>query len=183
MEKKWVELFQGMMNSEIPFDGSGYILATHFKDSSNYTIFEIIAFKNVKNFIGSEEGVTFYSDGYKIFFLYEPVTYRLRFMEPYLRETGDSIPQRWKELYNMELPSHDRLFISKEPYMSYGSFTIGKPDSGNFVYYFFDYEETRKNMEHFLGKLLVEDLKIPRTVLPQIFEYMNKNLDEFNKSR
>lgn len=179
MEKKWVELFQGIAKSEIPFDGTGFILATHFDTQSNYTRIEIIAFKNVKNFVHSGDGITFYSDGFKIFLLYEPVTYRFRFMEPYLRDAKDSIPLRLKELHVMELPNHDRLFVSRQPYMSYGSFNIEKPDTGNFVYYFFDGPELENNLFHFTGKILIDDLKFPRTQVPQVTALIKENLDNF----
>ncbi len=181
MEKRWVELFEGMVKSEIPFDGTGYILATHFRENSNYTTIEIIAFKNVKNFIQGEDDITFYSDGYKIFILYEPISYRFRFQEPFLRESHDSIPLRWKELHTVEMPNHDRVFVSREPYMSYGSFNVEKPDSGNFVFYFYHNEKTIQSMDHFLGKILTDDLKIPKSKVPEVLEHIHTNLENFQK--
>jgi hypothetical protein len=179
MAKKWIELFEGLMKGEIPFDGTGYILSTHFQQSSPYTVFEIIAFRNIKQFIQEDQGVTFYSDGYKVYLLYEPVTYRFRFQEPYLREKDDSIPMRWNELETFDLPSKDRVIVSKEPYASMGSFYISQPGKGNYVYYFYELENIQENLDFFLTKLMNEELKVPRSKMHEILELVHKNLEYF----
>ena len=179
MEKKWVELFQGLMNDAIPFDGTGFIMLGQFDKRSDYTKIETIAFRNVKKFSMTDDGVTFYSDGYKIFLLYEPPTYRFRFQEPFLRSDGDNIPLRFNELHNIQLSNHARLYISKEPYMSFGTFNVARPESGNFVYYFYDNGHAEKNLQDFLGQVLRDDLRVPRSLLPQVFEPFLYNLQQF----
>ena len=109
MALKWIDLFEGLMQEKIPFEENGYILkATFDHESSNYAVMELIAFKNVKNVAISESGVTFYSDGYKIFVAYEPVGYRFRYQEPYLRDGIYQFPARFNEVETIELPKHDK---------------------------------------------------------------------------
>lgn len=171
------------MKGIIPFDGTGFIMSSHFSNTSNYTIIEIIAFENIKQFIQENEGVIFYSDGYKIFFLYEPVNYRFRFQEPYLREQGDSIPLRWNELEILEMPNHDRLLITREPYSSMGTFYVSRPASGNFTYYFYDQDQNAsETMGKVLSKVLNEELKTPRSKMPEVLKVFEKNLDFFRKN-
>ncbi len=182
MEIKWIDLFTGLMKGEIPFDGTGYIITANFQPTSTYSIFEIIAFKNIKQFIQADEGVTFYSDGYKIFVLYEPVAYRFRFQEPYLREKTDAIPLRWNELEAFEMPNKDRIHVSKEPYASMGSFYIDRPSQGNLVYYFYERPDLRDNMDQFMTRLMNEELKVPRSKMKDITDLIHTNLDQFSRT-
>lgn len=168
------------MNDAIPFDGTGFIMMAHFDKRSEYTKIETVAFKNVKKFIMTDEGVTFYSDGYKIYILYEPPTYRFRFQEPFLRAEGDNIPLRFNELHTISLSNHARLYVSREPYMSYGTFNVDKPASGNFVYYFYDNGNAQKNLEEFLSRILKDDLRVPRSLHSQIITPFVENLKRFH---
>jgi hypothetical protein len=176
---KWIELFEGLSQERIPFDGTGFVLNAQFGRDSNYTRLEIIGFKNIKNFIMSDTSVTFQSDGYKVFVVFEPVTYQKRFMEPFLRDGVEHIPLRWNELNMIELPRHDRLYVSKTPFLSFGSFTIERPEEGNFVFYFFENEEVQANINHFIGQVLKEDLKVPGTSVREIQGFVAENLKKF----
>ncbi len=182
MALKWTELFEGLQKDIIPFDGTGYILAAHFDPYSQYTRIETIAFKNLKKFEPNENGITFYSDGFKIYIMYEPATYQFRFQEPYLRQDGESIPLRFSELEKIELPNHAKVFISREPNMSFGSFNIERPSTGNFVYFFYDDNGSAgPNLNVFLTKVLQDDLRVPRTILTQILSVFNENLKKFQR--
>lgn len=182
MQKRWTELFQGLMKGDIPFDNEGYILSARFDDTSNYAIIEVIGFQNVKNIAQTPGGVTFHSDGYKIYIMYEPVTYQYRFQEPYLRDAHAQIPLRFNELDVIELPRHDKIFISKEPFVSHGSFNVEKPSSGNFVYYFYHSERIDDNLVYFIQNVMSEDLRVPKSILRELEKYLHKNLTVFHTS-
>lgn len=179
---QWIELFDGLMKGSIPFGGGGYVCYVHFANQSNYAIIEVIGFRNVKNIFRSESGVNFQSDGYKIYILYEPLAYSRKHVEPYLREDHERIPLRWNELHIVNLPRRDRVFLSREPYVSHGSFNVEAPEQGSFVYYIFDNDKVHKNLETFVFKVLEDDLKIGKASLETIRARLHENLVHFQDS-
>lgn len=177
---KWIDLFEGLMKEQIPFEENGYIIkATFDNEASNYAVLELIAFKNVKNVAMSDTNVTFYSDGYKVFVAYEPVTYRFRYQEPYLRDGIYQFPARFNEIETIEMPKHDKIFISKQPYMSQGSFNVERPSSGDLTYYIYNNAKVEEHIFQFINSILVDDLRITKSVMPQVNEYIKKNLEYF----
>ena len=182
MSRKLIELFEGLMQGAIPFDGGGYVFSVRFHQDSNYTIFEIISYKNVKNIIHGESSTTFQSDGYKTFLVYEPLTFPMRHMEPYLREDDEKIPMRWNEVETFELNNRDRVFMSLEPYVSNGSFTVERPAAGSFVYYIYEHPDMDETAERLLEKILRDDFKITRTYLERIKSRLQANLAHFHKA-
>jgi len=181
MQKKWIELFDGLMKGTIPFEEEGYIVVTRFDQFSPYAVMELISFKNVKNIQNTDTGVTFHSDGFKTFIVFEPLNYQHRYMEPYLRDGIAQVPLRFNECVIIDLPRRDRIIMSKDPYTSYGSFTIDRPEQGNFVYYIFGVSGVDDIICHFIGSVLNEDLKVPKSVLPQIFTVIKHNLSKFHE--
>lgn len=182
MTAKWIDLFQGLMQEKIPFGSGGYIVNVRFSDESNYTIFETIGFKNVKNIYQSDDSVTFQSDGYKIYFLFEPRTYPRKHLEPYLRDDKEMIPLRWNELHTIKTPRKDLIYISKEPYISHGSFNIEIPAEGRFVYYLFESEQINENACEFISKVLSKDFQLSRLIIDDILVHYNKNLEFFDSA-
>jgi hypothetical protein len=178
---KWIELFKGLSEGLIPFEEEGYIIVTRFDKKSPYTLMELISFKNVKNIQPTTTGVTFHSDGFKTYLIYEPNNYQYRFQEPYLREGAFQAPMRFNETIIIDLPKRDRIILSKEPYTSYGSFTVERPEEGNFVYYIYgkDPKQGEENIFNFIGQILNKDLSVPRSYLPKIFEIIKNNLSKF----
>jgi hypothetical protein len=184
MAQRWMDLFQGLQKGQIDFDHGGLIVSARFHNSSDYAIFETVAFDHVKNIIYTGgEAVTFQSDGYRVFLVFEPRSYPRSFQEPYLRDPGEQIPLRWNELEVVELPNRNRILISKEPYISYGSFTIEAPAEGNFAYYIFDNEgQLEKNTEEFINRVLKEDFEVPTKSRAEVMEHFGRNLTIFRKS-
>lgn len=182
MPKKWIELFDGLMKGSIPFEQDGYIIVTRFDSTSPYAVIELIAFKNVKNIQGTDIGVTFHSDGYKTFVVFEPMTYQYRYMEPYLREGAAHVPLRFNETVIVDLPRRDRVIMSKEPYVSQGSFTVERPEHGHVVYYVFAQPDVDNVICQFVGDILNRDLNVPKSSLPEIFAVIKDNLGKFHKS-
>lgn len=181
MSKKWIELFDGLMKGDVPFDQEGYIIVTRFDTNSKYAVIEIVAFKNVKNIVGTDIGVTFHSDGFKTYVVFEPMNYQYRYMEPYLRDGAAHVPLRFNETNITDLPKRDRVFTSKEPYMSQGSFTIERPEEGNLVYYVFGGPDVDDVICQFAGTILNKDLGVPKSSLPGIFALIKDNLSKFHK--
>lgn len=179
--KKWIELFRGLQEGIIPFEEEGYIVVAKFDKKSTYTTLELISFKNVKNIQPTTTGITFHSDGFKTYLIYEPNNYQYRFQEPYLREGFAQVPMRFNECIIIDLPKKDRIIVSKEPYTSFGNFTIEHPEEGNFVYYIYsnDGKKGEENILNFFGNILSKDLSIPRSILPQVYEILKSNLAKF----
>jgi hypothetical protein len=182
MKSNFIELFEGLSTGAIPFDGKGYIINTGFDPRSAYTKMEIIAFKNVKNILSGESSVTFHSDGWKIYIVFEPSTYQYRFQEPFLREGKAHVPMRWNELDIVELSTKDRVFVSHEPFMSFGAFTVDRPEQGDFVYYFFETEKLLSTIDNFLSNILHKDCRVPKSSIPEILGHVHRNLEVFNKA-
>ena len=180
-EKTWIELFEGLVKSEIQLGGGGYIFNAHLHGKHNYAIFEIIGFENVKQIISGENSVTFQSDGYKIFIVFESRNFPTKYVEPYLRQEGEKVPLRWNETEILELPNRDRIFISKAPYISYGTFTVEAPETGSFVYYFYNNSAADKNILSFIKDVLREDFKVPKKNAEVALIQILKNLEVFHK--
>ncbi len=179
--QRWIELFKGLQEGIIPFEEEGYIIVTKFDNKSTYTLIELISFKNVKNIQPTTTGVTFHSDGFKTYIIFEPNSYQFRFQEPYLREGFMQAPIRFNESVIIDLPKRDRIILSKEPYTSYGNFTVEKPEEGNFVFYIYSNEGKtgEENILSFIGEILNKDLGVPKSILPKVFEIIKQNLSKF----
>ena len=181
---RWIGLFQGLQRGDVDFGNGGLVISTRFHNTSNYAIFETVAFDKIKNIVyGGGDTVTFQSDGYRIFMVYEPRTYPRSFQEPYLREPDQAIPLRWNELSIVELPNRNRILISKEPYISYGSFTIEQPVDGNFAFYIFDHggDSMEQNATTFVDRVLKEDFEVPTKTRAAVLEKFQGNLHIFRR--
>lgn len=184
MAMRWIGLFQGLKRGDIDFGNGGLVVSARFHNQSNYAIFETVAFDNIKNIAyGGGEAVTFQSDGYRVFMIYEPRSYPKSFQEPYLRDPDQAIPLRWNELDKVELPNRNQVFISKEPYISYGSFTVEAPAEGDFAFYIFDHggDSLERNTSEFLDRVLKEDFEVPTKSRAQIMELLAANLAIFRR--
>jgi len=176
-------LFKALMEGRVPEDGSGRIFIARFHTDSNYAIFEIIAYSGARQILKSDDGVTMKTDGYKIYIVYEPRTYPLRHMEPYLREENEKIPLRWDDLETVTLAGHDRVFITKQPYISMGSFNVEAPAEGNFVEYFFENQGTDEALCKFLKEILSDDFQVERKNIAPIIDIVKKNLEFFHREK
>ena len=97
MQAKALDLFQAYGSNQLPKDG-GFIVSSFLDDTSTYSKFEVIAYNAVKSLYFSDDGLTFQSEGNKLFVLVEPSTYPKKFIEPFRRHKAESIPQRFSEL-------------------------------------------------------------------------------------
>jgi hypothetical protein len=184
MAMRWISLFQGLKRGDIDFGNGGLVISARFHNLSNYAIFETVAFDNIKNIAyGGGDDVTFQSDGYRVFMIYEPRSYSKSFQEPYLRDPDQAIPLRWNELDKIELPNRNQVFVSKQPYISYGSFTVEAPADGDFAFYIFDTggDTMERNATEFVDRVLKEDFEVPTKSRGAIVQLFAANLAIFRR--
>ena len=97
MQAKALELFKAYADGQLPSDG-GYIVSSFLDESSSYARYEVVAYNGVKAIYMTEEGLTFQTDGNKLYVLSEPASYAQKHLEPFRRVVKDQIPHRFSEL-------------------------------------------------------------------------------------
>lgn len=153
---KGTTLFKAYINNSIPSDG-GFIISAFFNSDSIYSIYEVTAYKNVKDIYETAEGLTFKTDGSRTHILTEPPTYARRYEEPVHRETGKSIPYRFDDLTILTGQKQEKIMIPKEPLMLYTSFTILKAQGDNFSFIFHPTEDVYTAIRKFIADSLYND--------------------------
>ena len=161
MAIKALDLFQAYGQGKLPKDG-GYIVSSFLSETSTYSIFEVVAYKTVKNLYLSNEGLTFQSDGNKLFVLVEPPTYPKKYIEPFRRDTTEKISHRFSELVIYTAKDQSKIMVSKEPIYTYGSFTILKPSGVNFSFIFYMRDDVMDSLKLFFERTLSEEAKIAK---------------------
>jgi hypothetical protein len=153
---KGTALFKAYMNNTIPSNG-GFIICSFFDSDSIYSIYEVTAYKNVKDIYQTAEGLTFKTDGSRTHLLVEPPTYARRYEEPVHREAGKSIPYRFDDLTIITGQKQEKIMIPKEPLMLYTSFTILKTQGENFAFLFYPTEDVYMAIRKFMADSLYND--------------------------
>jgi len=153
MQPKALDLFQAYSSDSLPRDG-GYIVSSFFDSTSAYSIYEIVSYNSVKSIHSTSEGLTFQSDGLKLFILVEPPSYSKKNVEPFRRDSKEQIPHRFNELKKFTAKDQTTVYVSKEPQQSFGSFTVLKPTNINFALVFFKQDDLLETMEMFFTKTL-----------------------------
>lgn len=161
MAAKALDLFHAYQENTLPRDG-GYIVSSFFDGSSTYSRYEVVSYSGVKNIFLTEEGLTFQSDGKKLFILVEPATYPRKQLEPVYRDKNESIPHRYKELTTFTCKDQTKVMVSAEPVQSYSAFTILKPTSINFALVFYNTPDILETMEFFFQKTLNREAGVPQ---------------------
>jgi hypothetical protein len=160
MAEKVLDLFQAYSQDKLPKEG-GYIVSSFFSDSSAYSIYEVVAYSGVKTIYLTEEGLTFQTDGNKLFVLVEPPTYPQKYVEPVSRSSKEQIPHRFNELEIYTAKNQTKVMVSKTPTITYSSFTILKPSGINFSLVFFQQQDTLKNLQFFFSQTLNKEAGVP----------------------
>lgn len=162
MPVKAMDLFDAYAKSSLPKD-HGYIVSSHFSANSAYSRYEIVSYANVKSIYPTEEGLTFQTDGQKIWILVEPPNYHQKGTEPYCRATQDQIPHRFSELDLHASKTQYKLYWSKKPVISYGSFTVLRPTGVNFSFVFFALPDVYESMQLFFEKTFNREAGVPQS--------------------
>jgi hypothetical protein len=159
MAEKALDLFQAYAQNKLPKEG-GYIVSTFFDSKSVYSIYEVVAYNGVKSIYLTEEGLTFQTDGCKLYVLIEPASYSKKYVEPVSRSQHEQIPHRFSELEIYTAKNQTKIMVSKQPIMTYSSFTILKPAGGNFSILFYNFDEVMESMEFFFIQTLNKEARV-----------------------
>ncbi len=178
MAPKALDLFQAYGQGKLPKEG-GYIVSSFFQETSEYAIYEVVAYNNVKNLYLTEDGLTFETDGHKLYILVEPATYPQKFSEPFRRDSKFSIPHRFNELDIFTAKNQTKVMVSKEPIITYSSFTILKPTGVNFSLMFYHTDEVMDTLAFFFQETLNKEAKIPRSDARKASETVISGIKKF----
>lgn len=179
MAAKALDLFQAYSQGKLPFEG-GYIVSSFFDKNSTYSRYETVAFNGVKNIHLSGGGLSFQTDGNKSFVLVEPPTYSRKYIEPVNREMGDQIPHRFNELDIYTCKNQQKVMVSKDPIMTYSSFTILKPTGLDFSLIFFNLPEVIETLRFFYTETLVREAKVPKSDARKATDLIIKSIENFS---
>lgn len=158
---KALDLFQAYHSNSLPKEG-GYIVSSFFSENSKYSRYEIVSYNGVKSILLGEEGLTFQSDGKKIFVLVEPATYPHKQLDPVHRSQDESVPHRYKEMSSYTCANQTKVMVSLQPVETYSSFTILKPTVINFALVFFESPEVFDTLDFFFQKTLNREAGVPQ---------------------
>jgi hypothetical protein len=161
MAPKALDLFQAYAQDKLPREG-GYIVSSFLSETSTYSIFEVVAYNAVKSLYLSTDGLTFQSDGNKLFVLVEPPTFAKKYIEPFRRDAGEKIPHRFSELEIFITKDQSKIMVSQEPIYTYGSFTILKPTGINFSFIFYLRDDVLNSLKTFFERTLNEEARIAK---------------------
>ncbi len=179
MAEKALDLFQAYTKNKLPKEG-GYIVSTFFDKNSIYSIYEIVAYSGVKSIYLSNEGLTFQTDGSKLFILVEPASYPKKYMEPVSRSQNEQIPHRFNELVIYTAKNQTKIMISKQPIITYSSFTVLKPTGINFSLVFYNHPEVMESLDFFLNQTLNKEASIPKSDAKEAAKLIVEGLKKFS---
>lgn len=171
------ELFTAYQNGTLPKE-HGYIVSVFYHNSTTYTRYELISFKNVKDIYMSEEGLVFQAEGQKIYVLVEPTGYPNSFTEPAYRSDSERIPYRKKELIDFVTRRQDHVYIGREPVVSYTSFTVLKSIGQDVSYVFYPQENVKEAILEFFRVSLWKQARVPQNEARKLKETIGEVLDK-----
>jgi len=178
MAVKALDLFKAFAAEKLPAEG-GYIISSFFQETSAYSKYEIVAYNSVKAIYPTSEGLTFQADGNKLFVLAEPASYMRKHLEPYTREKEYQIPHRFSEVETITAHNQTRVMVSREPVMTYSSFTIIKPTEINFALIFYHTGDFLDSIELFFQKTLNGEAAIPKADAAKAAKLIIAGLQKF----
>ena len=162
MDVKALDLFMAFKEGKLPKD-EGYIVSSFFSERSKYSIYEIVAYSGVKSIYATAEGITFQTDGNKLFILVEPATFAKKYEEPYLRDKNHQIPQRFSELEIFNSSNQTKVMVSKNPLVTYSSFTVLNPTGANFSLVFYNLPDVLDTLSTFFVQSLSKEAGVPKS--------------------
>jgi hypothetical protein len=178
MKPKALELFKAYADGQLPSEG-GYIVSSFLDENSSYARYEVVAYNGVKTIYMTEEGLTFQTDGNKMFVLSEPASYAQKHLEPFRRTDKEQIPHRFVELEILTTRNQTKLMVSKSPLMTYGSFTILKPSGINFSFLFYNLPDVFDTIAKFFSATLNKEAGVPKAEAVRASELVIEGLRRF----
>jgi hypothetical protein len=178
MTTKALDLFQAYSQNKLP-KGGGFIVSSFLDEGSTYSTYEVVGYNGVKSIFFSEEGLTFQTDGNKLFVVCEPPTYAQKSQEPFRRQLKEKIPHRFSELETLMTKNQIKVMVGKEPVLTFGSFTIPKPTGINFAFIFFHLPEVITTIGTFLEATLKKEAAVPADDAKRVAILVEKGLSRF----
>jgi hypothetical protein len=178
MQPKALELFKAYADAQLPSEG-GYIVSSFLDEHSSYARYEVVAYNGVKSIYLTEDGLTFQTDGNKLFVLSEPASYAQKPLEPFRRPVRDQIPQRFAELDILTTRNQTKVMVSKNPLMTYGSFTILKPSGINFSFIFYNHPDVFETVAKFFAATLNKEAAVPKAEAEKASKLVIEGLKKF----
>ena len=156
MALKAMDLFEAYQQNKLPMD-EGYIVSSFFKEETAYSIYEIVSYSAVKDFYASGNGLTFQTNGKKLYVLVEPANYPHKAIEPYCRSQDFQIPLRFSEANIITAKNQSKIIFNKEPQQAISAFTVLKPEGMNFSFLFYSMPDVFQSLEKFFTKTLNQE--------------------------
>ncbi len=156
MSLKAMDLFDAYTQNKLPLD-EGYIVSSFFKKDSAYCTYEIISYSSVKDFYAAGNGLTFQTNGKKLYILVEPPNYPYKTIEPYCRAQDHQVPLRFSESHIITAKNQTKIMFNKEVQQAISAFTVVKPTGMDFAFLFFSREDVFNSMELFFTKTLNQE--------------------------
>lgn len=153
---KAMSLQKAYQTNQVPFDGA-FLISSFFRGQSYYSIYEVTAYKNVKDIFESPDGLTFKTDGNRTHLLIEPPSYSEKYTEPAMRTADSMIPYRFNECTMLTGKRQERIMIPKNPIMLYSSFTILNNDGDNYSFLFYPSPDVYLAIKKFFQDALYND--------------------------
>lgn len=155
-----MDLFEAYAKQKLPMD-HGYIVSSFFKDDSAYSIYEIVSYATLKDIYLTSNGLTFQTNGKKIFLFVEPENYSHKAVEPYCRERDFQVPLRFKDSNIIVAKNQAKIIFSKQPQEALSAFTVVKPTGVNFAFLFYPLPDVFTSLELFFQQTLNKEAGIP----------------------
>jgi hypothetical protein len=178
MAVKALDLFQAYAQEKLPKEG-GYIVSSFFDQTSAYSRYEVVAYSTVKNIYATEEGLSFQTDGNKLFVLVEPANYSRKYIEPVNRKSNEQVPHRFSELNIYTAKNQSKVMVSIDPIITYSSFTVLKPTGVNFALIFYSLPDVAQTLEYFFTETLHKEAAIPTPDAKKASKYVTEALEKF----
>lgn len=178
MQEKALDLFTAYAASKLPSDG-GYIVSSFLDENSAYSRYEVVAYNGVKSIYLTQEGLTFQTDGNKLFVLAEPPSYAQKHEEPFRRSAKDQIPLRFSEAEILTTKNQTKVMVSKNPLMTYGSFTILQPTGQNVAFLFYNLPDVFASIEKFFTAALNKEATVPKNEAAKAAKLVVEGLKKF----
>lgn len=157
---KATQLVKAYLSETIPPDG-GFIVSGFF-EGSQYSIYEVTAYRNVKDIYRDKDGIIFKTDGNRTHLMVEPPTFAQKHIEPVNREEGRAIPYRFNELEILNGRKSEKIMIAKEPVLLRSSFTILDHGRDNFAFMFHLSDDVYVAIKRFVADSLYNDCNLSK---------------------
>ena len=161
MSVKAMDLFEAYAQDKLPKD-KAYIVSSFINGNTGYAIYEVVSYSGVKAIYPDASGLTFQSSGKKLYLLVEPASYPKKGIEPYLRDKGESIPLRFKEVEIITCRNQTKIMIAKKPNESLSSFTVAKPTGLNISFIFYHLDDLYDTLGKFFESSFNKDAGVPQ---------------------